>query len=132
MAMPFSTRISAIFGPMPFTYCTLVERSSKEHGKSAKAAMLLALAFGQSALREVWPKAKSRNAKNCKSHDGVAFHSYMLRRLLKQFAAILIGNVFYFLLCPHLPPQRSTIPIASISACWSISGFAWWSTASSS
>ena len=35
----------------------------------------------------------------------------MLRRLLKQFAAILIGNVLYFfLLSPHLPAKAQHNP----------------------
>ena len=68
-----------------------------------------------------------------KAKSGVALHSYVLRRLLKQLAAILIGNAIYFLLLtPHLPPAAQHQPDRSISACWSISGFAWWSTASSS
>jgi hypothetical protein len=35
----------------------------------------------------------------------------MLHRLLKQFAAVLIGNLLYFfVLMPHLPPAARHIP----------------------
>ena len=42
-------------------------------------------------------------------HDKL--HSYVARRLLKQFIAIVIGNAIYFLLLtPHLPPQAQHRP----------------------
>ncbi len=47
----------------------------------------------------IWPKATSQRLKAI-----FALHSYVLRRLLKQLAAILIGNfLYFFLLTPHLP-----------------------------
>ncbi len=66
----------------------------------------MVLAVGQSALRECLAKSQEPKAKS-----GVALHSYMLRRLLKQLAAVLIGNAIYFLLLmPHLPPAAQHQP----------------------
>jgi len=113
--MPLAARISAIRGPIPFTYCTAVEGSS--------ISEMLNEALGNQPVRGTRRTASAQRAPLFLEREPTAedkwlfccFLSFAVSKptivnFVQSLIAVLAGNAVYFLLMPHLPPPARHDP----------------------